>query len=197
MVQLNDISPSNSQIAANLSALGQTAAAGATGPAALSALVVSKAIAAVDTVGGFAPSDDSNVGPAVDLPAGVRVRVASDLFAILSLGAVQSQFGTAITVYKAPTGSTALSGADFPGLLQNRINAAPAQAGVLELKEWMALLSYLGADLGGVVGPSYASTSNFTQFGSFGLAVQNRNASYPAPSVGQLLGMLGNLKGLP
>jgi 2',3'-cyclic-nucleotide 2'-phosphodiesterase (5'-nucleotidase family) len=197
MVQLNDINPSNSQIAANLGALGQVAVAGAAGPATLSALIVSKAIAAIDTVAGFTTSDNSNVGPAVDLPAGARVRVAADLFAILSLGAVQSQFGTAITLYKAATGPTVLSGADIAGLLQNRIDAAPSQAGVQELKEWMALLSYVGAGLGGFIGPSYASTSNFAQFGSFGLAVRNRNTTYPLASVGQLLGTLGNLNALP
>ena len=197
MVKLNDVNPSNSQIAANLGALGQVAAAAAAGTNTLSALVVSKAIAAIDTVAGFTPTDGANVGPAVALPVGVRVRVAADLFAILSLGAVQSQFGTSITVYKAATGSTALSAADIASLLQNRIDASPASAGVQELKEWMALLSYLGTGLGGFIGPSYASTSNFTQFGSFGLAVRNRNATYPVASVGQLLGTLGNLKTLP
>ena len=201
MVKLNDTNPSNGQIAANLGALGQVAATAAADRAAgtntLSALVVSKAIAAIDTVAGFAPIDGANTGPATDLPLGARVRVAADLYAILSLGAVQTQFGTTITVYKAATGSAALSGADLAGLLANRVDAAPASAGVQELKEWMALLSYLGTGLGGLITSSYASTSNFAQFGSFGVAVQTRNSTYPIASLGQLLGTLGGLKSAP
>lgn len=201
MVKLNDANPSNSQIAANLGALGQvaaTAAADATaGTTALSALVVSKAIAAVDTVAGFAPSDGANTGPATDLSGMARVRVAADLFAVLVLGSVQTQFGTAITAYKSATGPATLSGADLAGLLANRINAAPASAGVQELKEWMAVLSYLGTGLRGAVTSAYASTSDFTQFGGFGAAVQTRNATYPIASIGQLMGTLGGLQGAP
>ena len=197
MVKLNDVSPSS----ANLGALGQVAAAAAAdslaGTSTLSALVVVKAIAAIDTLASFAPADGANIGPATDLPTGIRVRVVADLFAILSLGAVQTQFGTAITAYKSATGPAVLSGADFPGLLVNRIDASPAVAGVQELKEWMALLSYLGAGLGGHITSSYASSSNFTQFPGFGAAVRTRNATYPLASLGQLLTTLGGLKGAP
>jgi hypothetical protein len=98
---------------------------------------------------------------------------------------------------QAATGSAVLSAADFGSLLENRIDAASASAGVQELKEWMALPSYLDNGLGGFIGPSYASTSNFFQFSSFGVAVQNRNATYPIASIAQLLGTLGNLIAVP
>ena len=61
----------------------------------------------------------------------------------------------------------------------------------------MALLSYLGAGLGGHITSSYASSSNFTQFSGFGAAVRTRNATYPLASLGQLLTTLGGLKGAP
>jgi 2',3'-cyclic-nucleotide 2'-phosphodiesterase (5'-nucleotidase family) len=193
MVRLNDINPTSAQIGANLGAIGQSAVAAASGPNVLSALVVSKAIAAIDTVAGFAPTDSSNLGPAVNLAAGTRSRIAADLFAILSLGAVQAQFGTSITVYKAAAGPATLSAADFAGLLGNRVDASPAIGGIQEFKEWMSLLSYIGTGLNGFIGPSYASTSNFSQFENFGAAVQNRNATYPVAGIGQLAGTLGSL----
>jgi len=86
-----------------------------------------------------------------------------------------------------------LSGADLPGLLANRIDAAPGSPGVQELKEWMALLSYITSGLGGTIPPLYFSTPNFTQFAGFGAAVRTRNASYPVASIGQLLTTLGVL----
>jgi hypothetical protein len=52
-------------------------------------------------------------------------------------------------------GPAVLSGANLPGLLANRIDAAPATGGIQELKEWMALLSYVGT---GSAGRSPAST---------------------------------------
>ncbi len=201
LVKLNDATASSAQIAANLGALGQVAAAAvadaASGGASLTILVVSKAIAAIDTVAGFAPTDAANTGSATDLSGTARVRLATDLYAVLALGAVQAQFGITITVYKSATGDATLSGADLTGVLPNRINAAPAGAGVQELKEWMALLSYLGTGLKGAIPAAYASTSDFTQFGSFGAAVQTRNASYPVASIGQFLGALGGLQGAP
>jgi hypothetical protein len=196
MVKLNDVNPSNAQIIANLGALGQVAAAASAGTTTLSALVVSKAIAAVDTVAGFASSDGANMGSTTDLAETARLRVATDLFAILALGAVQAQFGTTITVYKAATGTTTLSGADLAGILANRISLAPAGA-VQELKEWMALLSYMGTGLRGSIDSAYASTSDFTQFSSFGAAVQTRNASYPIAGIAQLTGTLAGLQGAP
>jgi hypothetical protein len=130
----------------------------------------------------------------LDLFPGVRVRVAADLYAILSLGAVQALFGTTITVYQSPGGPPLVSLAD---MMANRVDIAPSAAGVQELKEWMALLSYLAGGLQGFVGPAYASTGSFTQFGSFGFAVTNRNASYPVGAVGQLVGTLATLKAAP
>jgi len=110
---------------------------------------------------------------------------------------VQSQFGVAITPYQSATGSTVLSSADYPTLLGNRIDAAPATAGVQELKEWMALLSNVGSGLGGSITPAYASTPIFTQFSNFGSAVQTRNATYPLPAIGQLVGTIGSLQQAP
>jgi 5'-nucleotidase/UDP-sugar diphosphatase len=199
MVRLND--PAPAQFAGNLAALGQVAAAaaadGAAGTNSVSALIVSKAVAAVDSVSGFAPGDAANVGPAAPLGGTSRVRVAVDLFAVLLLGAVQSQFGVAIAPFQSATGPALLSSSDLPGVLAHRIDAAPAAAGVQELKEWMALLSYLETGLGGSISPAYASTPDFTQFGSFGPAVQIRSATYPIASIGQFLGTLAALQNGP
>ncbi len=201
MVGLNDVNPSNAQIMANLATLGQVAAAAAAdsaaGTATLAGLVVSKAVAAIDTVAGFSSSDSTNTGSAADLPGTARVRLATDLYAILALGAVQTQFGVAITVYESSTGTTTLSGADLAGILANRISTSPAVAAVQELKQWMALLSYVGTGLRGTIASAYASTSDFTQFSSFGAAVQTRNASYPIASIAQLTGTLAGLQGTP
>jgi hypothetical protein len=201
MVSLNDTAPTSPQIAANLGALGQVAAAAAADAAAgtnsLDALVVSKAVGAISSVSGFAPNDAANVGAATPLSATSRVRIAVDLYAVLLLGAVQGQFGTSITAYQAATGTATLSAANIAGILANRIDAAPASGGVQELKEWMALLSYESTALGGSIGSEYASTGNFAQFGSFGAAVQIRSASYPIASIGQLLGTLGALSAAP
>ncbi len=201
MVALNDVAPNNQEIAVNLGALGVVAAAAAADSAAgtttLSALVVSKAVAAIDTVYGFAPNDLTNTGAASALTEAVRVRVAVDLYALLLLGAVESEFGIAITPYASATGGAVLTGADLPGLLANRIDAAPGSGGVQELKEWMALLSYLGTGLGGEVPAAYASTANFAQFGSYGAAVQARNDTYPIANIGQLVSTLAALQGAP
>jgi hypothetical protein len=201
LVKLNDANPTLPQIGSNLGVLGQVAAAGAAdaanGTNTVSALVVSKAVAAIDTVSGFAISDAANTGSATDLSGTSRVRVATDLFAILALGAVQVQFGVTVTPYKSAIGATTLSGADFPGLLANRISAAPTGAGTQELKEWMALLSYLQSGLKGNIPSAYASTSDFTQFSSAGAAVQTRNVSYPLANIAQLSGTLSSLLGSP
>jgi 2',3'-cyclic-nucleotide 2'-phosphodiesterase (5'-nucleotidase family) len=201
MVRLNDGSPSNAQIFANLGAVGQVAAAAAADSAAgtttLNAVIVSKAVAAIDTVAGFAAGDGTNTGIATNLSATSRVRVAVDLYAVLLLGGVQTQFGIAITPYASATGPLVLSGADIPTVLGNRIDASPATPGVQELKEWMALLSYLGKGLGGSITSEYASTANFTQFGSFGAAVQTRNASYPIANIGQFIATVSSLQAAP
>ena len=200
MVKLNDTNPDGAQIAANLGVLGQVAAAAAADSAAgtntLSALIVSKAVAAIDTVSGFAANDGANTGSVTALPSSARARMVVDLSAILLLGAIKDQFGTDITAYASATGPAVLSGADLPGLLANRIDAAPASAGSQELKQWMALLSYLGTGLGGNITSEYFSTSNFAQFGSYGAAVQTRNA-YPIASLGQFFGTLEAIQSAP
>jgi 2',3'-cyclic-nucleotide 2'-phosphodiesterase (5'-nucleotidase family) len=201
MVSLNDNSPSAAQIAVNLGTLGQVAAAAAAdsaaGTATVSALIVSKAVAAIDTVSGFASSDGTNVGATTVLSDNARVRVAVDLYAVLLLGAVQAQFGVTITPYQSATGNTILSAANIPGILANRINAAPAASGIQELKEWMALLSYEATGLGGSIGSEYSSAANFALFGTSGAAVQVRNAAYPLASIGQLVATVHGLLSVP
>lgn len=197
LVNLNDASPSLN----NLGVLGQvafTAAAdSAHGTNNLGALIVSKATAAINSVSAFAPGDGANLGAATALSGTNRTRFVADLSAFLLLGTIQSQFGTTITAYASSTGPAALSGADIPGLLANRVDAAPGSVGVQELKQWMALLSYLETSLNGTVTSQYASTPNFLQFPSFGAAVQTRNASYPLPGIGQMVGTLVNLQTAP
>lgn len=61
----------------------------------------------------------------------------------------------------------------------------------------MALLSYLGKGLDGTVTPAYFSTSNFTQFSTFGVAVKTRNASYPLANIGQVASTVGRLQIAP
>ena len=167
------------------------------GTATVSALIVSKAVAAIDTVSGFASSDGTNVGATTVLSDNARVRVAVDLYAVLLLGAVQAQFGVTITPYQSATGNTILSAANIPGILANRINAAPAASGIQELKEWMALLSYEATGLGGSIGSEYSSAANFALFGTSGAAVQVRNAAYPLASIGQLVATVHGLLSVP
>lgn len=197
LVNLNDASPSLT----NLGVLGQVTAAAAAdsanGTNTLSALIVSTATAAINTVSGFSPDDGANLGLATPLSGANRTRFVADLSSFLLLGTIQSQFGAAITAYASATGTTTLSGADIPALLSNRVDAAPGSAGVQELKEWMALLSYLQTSLNGAITSQYASTPNFLQFPFFGAAVQTRNASYPLPSIGQMMGTLANLQAAP
>lgn len=201
IVALNDSNPSLSQISANLAVVGQVGIAGlsdaATGGNRLSSLILSKAIAAIDTISAFAPTDSANTGSVTDLPGVPRVRVVADLFTFSALGAVQAQFGITLNAYRAPTGPATLSPADPVGLLANRINLTPLSPSVQELKGWMALLSFLGSSLNGNVGSAYASSSDFTQFGSFGAAVQTRNASYPAAGFAQFTGEIASLQGAP
>jgi hypothetical protein len=197
MVNLNDASPSMT----NLGVLGQVAAAAAAdsadGTNTLGALIVSKATAAISTVSAFAPGDGANVGLTTPLSGANRTRFVADLSSFLLLGSIQSQFGITLTAYASATGPDALSGADIPALLANRVDAAPGSAGVQELKEWMALLSYFESSLNGAITSQYASTSNFLQFPFFGAAVKTRNASYPLSSIGQMMGTLANLQAAP
>ncbi len=197
MVKLNDANPDATQSAADLKALAEVGQAAIYGTGSVSALVASKAVAAIDTVSGFAPSDIRNTGTATPLSATTRVRGAVDLYAVLLLNAVESQYGIKITPYQSPSGSTALSSSNFPAVLANRVNTTPASSTVQELKEWMALLSNVGSALGGSIGPEYASTPIFTQFPAAGSAVQVRNASYPLASIGQLVGTLSSLQQAP
>jgi hypothetical protein len=201
MVKLNDANPTAQQIADNLGAVGQVAAAAAAdsavGSRTLIALITSKALAAIDTVAGFAPTDAVNIGPATILPATGRVRIVIDLFTLLLVDAVGKELGLTVTPYQSAFGSTVLSASDLPDIMANRVDAAPATPGVQELKAWMALLSYIRAGLGGTITSIYASTSDFTQFGRFGVAVRNRNVAYPLASIGQLLVAFGGLQAAP
>lgn len=194
MVNLNNGKADSTQAATNLKAMGDIGAAAIYGTSAVSGLVASKAVDAIGTVGGFAATDAMNTGKTSDLSGVPRVRVAVDLYALLLINAIQSQYGIAVTPYQSATGTTVLSSADYPTLLGNRIDAAPSSPGVQELKEWMALLSNVGTGLGGKIGPEYASTPLFTQFPTFGTAVTTRNASYPLPAIGQLIQTLSALQ---
>ena len=197
MVKLNDASPDATQSVADLKTLGDVGYAAIYGTASVSGLVASKAVAAIGTVSGFASSDIRNTGTATPLSATTRVRGAVDLYAVLLLNAVESQYGIKITPYQSASGSTVLSSSNFAALLANRINATPASSTIQELKEWMALLSNVGSALGGSIGPEYASTPIFTQFPAAGSAVQARNASYPLASIGQLAGTMSSLQQAP
>ncbi len=199
MAKLNDTDLANA--AANLGVVGEVAVS--TNP---SALIVTKAVEAIDTVSAFAPTDPSCTGASAPLAGTSRHRVAADLYMILMMGAVQAQFGPAmaITAYKASTGTPYLSATDMVGLLGNRIDLDPASATVQETKEWMTLLLYLitppaqgGHFTSGTIGTEYASTPSFAQFGTFGPAVQVRSASYPIPQIGQLMTTLGGLVAAP
>jgi len=194
LTKLNDANPNIGQIAANLVVLAQVAVAAADNGAKLSALMVTKAVDAIDIVSGFSPQDAANTGPAADLPLNARVRAVVDLSSLLLLDAVRTQYGVAITVYKSATGAVVLSGADLPGILANRVNTDPTGASIRELKEWMALLSYVTTQLGGAITADYASTSDFTQFSGFGAAVRTRNASYPVASIRQIRGTVSSLQ---
>ena len=197
MVKLNDANPDSAQTATNLATMGEVASTAIIGTAAVSGLVVAKAANAIDTVSGFAVSDSTNTGVTTDLPATGRIRVVVDLYALLLLNAVESQYGLKITAFQSATGAATLSSADMPALLGNRIDAAPSTAGVQELKEWMALLQNVGSGLHGAIGVDYASTAIFTDFPVSGAAVKTRNASYPLASIGQLVTTVATLQAAP
>lgn len=185
MVSLNDTNPTAAQKTANMTVFGKVAAAAIVGTPQVSALVASKAVAAVDTISGFAPTDPENTGATTNITSG-RIRVAADLYGILLLNAVESQYGIKITPFQTATGTTTLS--DLTTIMGNRFDASPSTAGVQELKEWMTLLSYVGSGLHGTIGPEYASSINFTDFPTFGAAVKTRNSTYPLAQIGQLIG---------
>jgi 2',3'-cyclic-nucleotide 2'-phosphodiesterase (5'-nucleotidase family) len=201
MVKLNDAAPGAPQIAANLAALGQVAAAAAAdaaeGTSSLVQMISAQAVAAIGTVSGFAPTDGANVGAATPVPASGRVRVVLDLFTLLLVNGVGTELGLNVTPYQSSTGNIVLSATNLPAVLQNRLDANPSIPGVQELKAWMALLFYIRSGLGGSIGSMYLSTSNFTQFGSFGIAVTNRNAAYPVGMIAQLAATLGGLQKAP
>src|SRR5207302_6153757 len=179
MVKLNDANPDATQSAADLKAMAEVGYAAIYGTASVSGLVASKAVAAIDTVSGFAANDIRNTGTATPLSATTRVRGAVDLYSLLLLNAVESQYGIKITPYQSANGATVLSSSNLAAVLANRVNATPGSSTIQELKEWMALLSNVGTALGGSIGPEYASTPLFTQFLAAGSAVHSRNACYP------------------
>ncbi len=205
MAQLNDTSfPADPTT--NLGVLGQVATLAAMdaarGTTTLSAFLVSKAIAAIDTVSGFAPTDAACTSGSAPLLASSRYRVASNFYMFLAMGAAQAQFGLPITAYQASTGSKVLSSTDMLNLLEKRINLDPTSPKTLEIKEWMALLLYLttppamgGHFTSGTIGAEYASSPDFSKWGTsnFGVAVQVRSASYPIAPIGQLMTTLGVL----
>ena len=195
MVKLNDANPDAAQSAADLQAMGDVAGQAIYGTAAVSALVASKAVAAIDTIYGYAPADLNNTGTSTALTGSSRVRGAADLYAILLLNAVEAQYGIKITPYQSATGSIVLSPANMQVVLANRVSTTPTA--ISEVKEWMALLGNVGFNRGGVIGPDYASSPLFTQFPSSGPAVLNRNASYPLASIGQLAGTMSALQQAP
>ncbi len=199
LVELNDAAPDAGQIAANLAVLTEVANAALAdaraGTNTLGALVTSKAVAAIDSVSAFATADATNTGAPTALTGSSRVRVATDVFAMLALGPVEAQIGTTITVYKSANGTATFSGDDIPGLLANRIFATPTASSPQELKEWTALLTYLTGGLKGSITSAYASTADFTRFPTFGAAVQTRNASYPLAAIANLTRTLAGLQG--
>jgi hypothetical protein len=201
MVKLNDVNPGSAQIAQNLGTLGQVAAAAAAdsvnGTSTLTALIMSTAVAAVNTVAGFAPGDSANIGPATPLSSSGRVRVVLDLYTLLLVNALGSELGVTVSPYAAATGTVVLSAATLPAVLANRIDAMPSIPGIQELKAWMALLYYVGSPLSGRITSIYASTSDFSQFAMFGSAVRNRSAVYPVASIGQLLLTVESLTSAP
>lgn len=191
MVRLGDPDPDPGRIAANLALLGQVAAAAArdaaTGTTEVEALLMAKARAAVGEVRAFDPADPACTGPAATLGPG-RVRIALDLYALLGFEHAQSMFGLHTALYRAPQGDDRLSGATPAGLkaiLANRIGTAPGGS-FLELKDWMAVLSYLATPAAkgghfqeGRITREYGSSADYRRFPAFGAAVQTRNADYP------------------
>ncbi|HJT17999.1 MAG TPA: hypothetical protein VJ853_11445, partial [Thermoanaerobaculia bacterium] len=189
MVTLND----PTQIPANLAELGNVGIAATNGT--INSYIVSKAVAAIDTVSGFAPNDLENTGATTPLASGTRVRAIVDLYAALLLGAVDAQYGTTIALWPSATSTKPMQSlTDFLG---NRVDADPATAGTQELKEWQSLLSYVTTGLNSSIGSDYASTTNFTDFPSFGKAVTTRDANYPLASIGQMMTTLGGLQAAP
>ncbi|HEY4640731.1 MAG TPA: metallophosphoesterase [Thermoanaerobaculia bacterium] len=197
IVKLNDANPDATQINTNLNVFGEVISTSLFGTAAVSALVLSKAVAAIDTVSGFAVTDANNTGTSTILSTTNRIRVAVDLYALLLLNAVESQYGVKITAYQAATGTTTLSGSDFPTLLGNRIDASPATNGVQELKEWMTLLQNVGTGMHGAIGPEYLSTANFAEFPAFGNALKVRDDAYPLAQIGALVTTAATLQAAP
>jgi len=207
MLALNDAPASltQAQIGANLQALGGVAALAAAdaakGTATLNTAIFNLAIGAIGQVSAFASTDPACEGTAAALSSGQRYRVAGDLYAILMLGAVQSQYGVTITPYAAATGSATVSAANLAAAMANRINLNGPSATVQELKEWMALVLFMitppaqgGFFTSGVIPADYASTANFTDFPTSGAAVKVRNASYPLANLGQLMTTLAGLE---
>jgi len=206
ILDLNDAGAvSQAQMGLNLQTVGQVAALAQADAANhtthLNAAILTQAIGAIGPVSAFASTDAACTGAVAALNSGGRYRVAGDLYAILMLGAVESQFGVSITPYAGPTGTTTVSAANLAAAMANRINLNGPSAAVQELKEWMTLVLYLitppaqgGHFTNGVITNEYLSTPDFTTFYTHGTGVQARNASYPLASIGQLMTTLQTLE---
>ena len=204
MVALNDPAATldQSQIGTNLQVLGDVATKGATdaatGSITLNTKIFNMAIGAIGQISAFGAADATCMGaPALDLAPATRYRVAGDLYAVLMMGAAKSKFGVDITAYAKGTAgdATTVSAANLAAAMAYRINAGGPVAPVVELKEWMALVQYIGA-LGGTIPPYYLSTPVFSDFavaGRWGPAVTVRNQSYPIGSIGAMMTTLGGL----
>lgn len=206
LVDLNDVNPDHVTIAANLMVLGQVAAAAgadaSAGTSTLTAMIADKAVAAIGDVSAFSTGDPACTNrPSVLLVEGARYRMSADLYAVMMMGAAQAAFGVSITAYKDSTGSDVLSPSNVTAMLPNRVDLDPSTKAIEELKEWMALLLYVetpqslgGHFTNGQITAEYASTTDFAEFGTYGQAVQVRNASYPLLSIGQLMTTLEDLQ---
>jgi hypothetical protein len=195
--------------AVNFPIVGEVAALSAAdakgGTSTLNALLVEDASAAITGISAFASSDPACTATTGLTPLALdttRYRISANLYGVLMLDAIQSQFGVSISPYASATGSTVLSQSDMTTLLGNRINAVPGGTSLVELKEWEALLEYLTAPaasggLAGEIGPAYASTVNIADYASFGAAVTTRAGSGYAqgvlPATVQLMTTLQNL----
>ncbi|BDU71292.1 bifunctional metallophosphatase/5'-nucleotidase [Mesoterricola silvestris] len=204
MVALNDppATLDATQTGTNLQVLGDVAAKGAadaaTGGITLNTKIFTMAIGAIGQISAFDAADAMCTGPTtLDLVPATRYRVAGDLYAVMMMGAAKSKFGVDITAYAGNTrmDATTVSAADLAGAMKYRINAAGPVLPVVELKEWMALVQYIGA-LGGTVPPQYLSTPAFTDFavgGRWGTAVTVRNQTYPLAPIGAMMTTLAGL----
>ena len=201
MLRLDD--PDPARTGEHLAILGRVARAAGhdagAGTTTLQALLMAEAVAAIGPVTAFAADDLACTGPVAPLLPG-RQRVVLDLYMLMMMGGVQTQFGLDTAIYAAPQGDRKLGGAPggLEAILANRLNLSPSGA-FQEMKGWMALLCYLRGPhfAGGRITAEYDSGGGFTGFPSFGAAVRTRNAAYPLDRVGALAAMAGALRQAP